>query len=153
MNRSQIAAVLATALVACGCAEGRSVQSGPPEERVEAAIEEVVEVCRQESWTEAAHYFVYRGDDPSRKWQDTLDPSDDEDLRQAERGCEELLRDGFPEPDSAFELGEVNVEEESEGVWYAQEVTFPDDPDAGPIVVALLEVDGLMAIGDIDWYL
>lgn len=121
-----------------------------PEDRAAATIRDAVETCRSEDWAGATAHFAYRGDDESRKWKDTWDPADEKERLRAKAGCDELLYGAFPETDSRYELGELSVEEESEGTWYVQEVSFPEDSDTAPIVVALLEVDGKMVIGDVD---
>ncbi len=162
MHRSRSTLILATALLALGCggepgskggstaSEGEAASGGTPEQRAQAAVHEVVETCRQEDWAAAAPHFVYRGDDASRAWKDTWDPEDEMERLRAKSGCDGLLYGAFPETDSAYELGEIFVEKESEGTWYVQELTFPEEPDAEPVLVALLEIDGRMVVGDVD---
>ena len=139
------AAVLSMA--ACG---GSGAASGTPQERVQTRIDQVVEICQDEDWAKAAGYFTYRGSDRERKYKDTYDASDDRERRSAKRACDALLYEAFPDATASYEFGEYSVEKESEGAWHIQVVKFPEHPNADPLYVAMLEIEGRMVIGDLD---
>ncbi|MDJ0520462.1 MAG: hypothetical protein QNJ90_00150 [Planctomycetota bacterium] len=123
-------------LSACGAGDSKDA-------RARAALEELFAAARAEDYAKAAPRVVYRGRDKDRKWKDTYDAEKPEDRELLERALREVkakVGEGTPE------WLEFRSEKESEGEWLAWKVKTSQ----GTFWFACLEIDGRVALGDID---
>ena len=121
----------------------RNVEIEPAkQEAVKQRILSLFPIIRSMKLAEGAGYVVYRGEDPTRKrWHELCDyAKDKEHVDEVLGRIGRLLQKGEP-VFTAFK-----AQRESEGVWLAWEMTF----GAKQALIACLEIDGTIAIGDID---
>lgn len=142
-------AIALTIVALSGCdSTGRA--AAIPEAKARTLIERTAQACRARAWSEAAGYFAYSGPDRSRKFKDVYEPDNEQELHRVQTGGCDGLFYGFSDPNAEFAFGEFSTDSENEAFWYIQELTFPNDPDASPVHVAMLEIDGRLVIGDVD---
>lgn len=113
-------------------------------------IDRTVAACRAGNWAEAAGYFAYSGSDPTRRYSDVYNPVHEQELMRVKSGGCGGLFYAFPGLDIDYAFGSLSIEKDDDRFWYMQELTFPDDRRADPAVVVMLEIEGRLAIGDID---
>ncbi|MHC5010788.1 MAG: hypothetical protein ACYTG6_07530 [Planctomycetota bacterium] len=117
------------------------------EDRTKAALLTLFEHVNAGRASEAAGHIVYRGTDADRKWKDVYAYEDEDDKRSVDRAIAEirdLLSGGAP----TFE--EFMSETESEGEWLIWRVRFGEGDGAKTGLFACLDIDGTIAVGDID---
>lgn len=121
----------------------RNVEIEPAkQESVKQRLVALFGLARAKKFADAAEYVVYRGEDPARKpWHEVCDYTRDKqrvDVMLTRIG--RLLQKGEPV------FTGFQAQRQSEGVWLVWSATF------GPkkAELACLELDGKIAIGDID---
>ena len=130
-----------------GSAPNNPSSSAKIEDRVKARLTELLGLVKAGKNAEAAAYIVYRGDDEARKWKSVCDYSAADEKRQVDRVCDDLRE--------VIALGKptfvkFDSEKESEGTWLVWEVKFGEGDSAKSIHMACLEIDGKIALGDVD---
>ncbi|MDF1702633.1 MAG: hypothetical protein P1V36_15900 [Planctomycetota bacterium] len=134
--------LLSLALAACGD-PGPAEQPATPQARTQAALQDIFALVRAQDTAALAPRIVYRGEDETRPWKDVCryDAPDEKprvDKMAARVG--KLLGDGTPV------FSAWRSETESEGTWLVWKVKGV----AGSAWFACLEIDGVIALGDID---
>ena len=117
-------------------------------EPVETRLTRLFDLCKSSKWEDAAAFFVYRGEDKTREWKDTLrgdDPAEKGAIREI---CRRIT--GYLDESSGYSFDGVRVERESEGEWHALEVSFQQGEKKKKVIFAFLLIKGQYAIGDID---
>lgn len=137
--RNSMLAAAALGLSACG-------GGGTPQERVDRNISKLVQACsdKQGDYSGAAGLVAYNGSDRARKYK-SLASAEGEDRGILNKTCYTIskLLDGG----KSYTLVRFEEEAESEGTWYVQHMKFPNGEEAA---LAFLEIDGTMALADID---
>jgi hypothetical protein len=132
-------ALSAISLTACG-------GGGTPQERIDSNISKLVAACSDKGgdYSGAAGLIAYTGSDRERKYK-SLASAEGEDRSYLNKQCYKLskLLDGG----KSYTLLKFEQEEESEGIWYIQHMSFPSGAKAS---LAFLEIDGTFALADID---
>jgi hypothetical protein len=125
-------------LTACG-------ESGTPRERVESNLSKLIKACADKGgdYSGAAGLVAYNGSDRNRKYKD-LASAEGEDRSVLNKTCYQLTK--LMNGKNSYVLTQFKEEPESEGTWYVQTVKF----DGGTAQLAFLDIDGTMALGDID---
>lgn len=113
-------------------------------------IDRTVTACRAGNWAEAAGYFAYSGADTTRRYADVYDPTHEEELMRVKSGGCGGLFYAFPAVDIDYAFGPFSIERDGDVLWYMQELYFPGTHQADRAVVAMLEIKGRLAIGDVD---
>lgn len=117
-------------------------------ERVEARLRAFFEVVLAGGGEAAAPFVVYRGDqERERRWKDVCDyrkPAEAAQVDSVVKRVKKLLTAGAPR----FER--FHSETESEGTWLVWHVVFGEGDGAKKAACACLEVQGRIAVGDID---
>ncbi|NBC18831.1 MAG: hypothetical protein GVY18_16125 [Bacteroidetes bacterium] len=134
------------ALLFAGCAGG-----GTPEERVRHTLDELFAICQSADgdYRGAGQYVAYRlRADEDRRWNDTYDTSDPDELSAVNRICYDV--NGYLNDSDGYTFGTFTTETESEGTWLIQEVLFDQGDAEVAAQFAFLEIDGQPALGDID---
>ena len=123
-------------------------QDSESQETVETRLTRLFDICRSDKLEDAASFFVYRGEDKTREWKDTLRA--DNPLEKSALG--ELCRriKGYLDESHGYSFDGVEVKKESEGEWHALEVSFQQGDKAKKVIFAFLLIKGQYAIGDID---
>ena len=133
------AALSTLALTACG-------DAGTPQEQIDANISKLVAACSDKGgdYSGAAGLVAYTGSDRERKYK-SLASAEGEDRSVLNKRCYELskLLDGG----KSYTLVKFEQEQESEGTWYVQHMSFPSGAKAS---LAFLQIDGTYALADID---
>lgn len=139
-TRSIPVVLLSASLMACG-------SSDTPQERVDDAITKLVRTCdnKEGDASGAEGLVAYSGSDKARKYK-SLASADGEDRRYLNKACYEINA-LFPGKERRYTLSEYQTEEEPEGVWHIRKIAATDGKTA---MMAFLEIDGAMALGDID---
>ena len=129
---------LVASLAACG-------ESGTPRERVESNLSKLVKACSDKGgdYSGAAGLVAYSGSDRDRKYKD-LASAEGEDRSSLNKACYKISQ--LMNKKNSYTLMKFEEEPESEGTWYIQTVKF----DGGTAQLAFLDIDGTMALGDID---
>jgi len=125
-------------LTACG-------ESGTPRERVESNLSKLVKACADKGgdYSGAAGLVAYSGSDRDRKYKD-LASAEGEDRSSLNKVCYKISQ--LMNKKNSYTLIKFEEEPESEGTWYVQTVKF----DGGTAQLAFLDINGTMALGDID---
>lgn len=116
-------------------------------EKVKTRLVELFGLVKDNKYSEAAAYFVYRGVDTARKWNDYCKYDTDEEKLAVDRACKEIknmITDG-----GDYEFVKFQTETESEGQWCIWELKFENKPDK-KIYFAFLKIKGKYCLGDID---
>lgn len=113
-------------------------------------IDRTVTACRAGNWAEAAGYFAYSGADTARRYADVYDPAHEEELMRVKSGGCGGLFYAFPAVDIDYAFGSFSIERDGDLSWYLQELNFRGTHQAERAVVAMLEIKGRLAIGDVD---
>ena len=125
---------------------GSVVESGTPQERVDRNISKLVQACSDKGgdYSGAAGLVAYTGPDRARKYKALASAEGEERgiLNQTCYSISKLLDGG-----KSYTLVKFEEETESEGTWYVQYMKFPSGQEAA---LAFLEIDGTMALADID---
>jgi hypothetical protein len=121
----------------------RNVEIEPAKrDAVKQRLVALLELARDKKFADGAPFVVYRGDDPARKpWQETCDYARDKlrvDVMLTR--LRRLLAKGEPV------FTGFQAQRQSEGLWLVWSTTFGDTKTE----LACLELDGKIAIGDID---
>ena len=126
-------------LTACG-------ESGTPRERVESNLSKLVKACSNKAgdYSGAAGLVAYSGSDRSRKYKD-LATAEGEDRSVLNSTCYQISK--LMNGNNSYVLTQFEEEPESEGTWYIQTVKFDGNRTAQ---LAFLDINGTMALGDID---
>ncbi|MBW2260541.1 MAG: hypothetical protein JRG91_01105 [Deltaproteobacteria bacterium] len=124
--------------------------AGPPsvDEAVKQRIEELFMLCKSGDYDEAAGYLVYRGEDELREWKTVHDYSTEEGKKAAHGVCNRIS--ATLSASDSWEFEDFETEEESEGLWLVWEVVFWKGGQRQVVIFAFLEVEGVIALGDID---
>jgi hypothetical protein len=140
LTRSIPVALLSASLMACG-------SSGTPQERVDDAISKLVKTCNNSDGDSsgAEGLVAYSGSDKARKYK-SLASAEGDDRRYLNKACWEINA-LFPGKERRYTLSAYQTEEEPEGVWHVRKIAATDGKTA---MMAFLEIDGAMALGDID---
>lgn len=135
-------ACLALVLAACGNDGPSGTNAMTKEDRTRAALESLFASVRAGDVNAAAARIVYRGKDKDRKWKSVYDADKDDalDIKRAMEDIRRKLGDGEPE------FIEFRSERESEGEWLVWKVKT----EKGEAWFACLDIDGTIALGDID---
>ncbi len=130
---------LCSLLMACG-------ESGTPRERLENNLSKLVKACSDKGgdYSGAAGLVAYNGSDRGRKYKD-LASAEGEDRSVLNKTCYQLSK--LMNGKNSYVLMKFEEEPESEGTWYVQTVKFDGDKTAQ---LAFLDINGTMALGDID---
>lgn len=93
-------------------------------------------------------YFVYRGEDEGRKWNDFYNPGNREEKTMLEKEWArlEMMFTGT----TGYKVKKFYTESESEGVWNILVVTFEGTGSDEESTFAMLKIKDAYAIGDID---
>lgn len=135
-------ACIALPLAGCGNDGPSGTNAMTKEDRTRAALESLFASVRADDAKAAAARIVYRGKDKDRKWKSVYDPAKDDalDIKRAMDGIRRKLGEGTPE------FVEFRSETESEGEWLVWKVKT----EKGETWFACLEIDGTIALGDMD---
>lgn len=140
IHQSLALTVLAVGLVACG-------GPGTPQEKVDDTIVKLIKVCdnRDANYSGAEGLVAYTGSDRARKYKEmaSAEGMDRQVLNKACFDVNKLLSGG----ERRYTLSDYSTEEESEGVWHVRKVTAANGKTAR---MAFLEIDGAMALADVD---
>ncbi|WP_223786909.1 hypothetical protein [Marinicella meishanensis] len=141
MNTRKLFALIAATVLLSACGE-----SGTPQERVENNLSKLVKACSDQGgdYSDAAGLVVYNGSDRDRKFKD-LASAEGEDRSVLNSTCYQLSK--LMNGKNSYVLTQFAEEPESEGTWYIQTVKFDGDRTAQ---LAFLDINGTMALGDID---
>lgn len=135
--------ILSTVLALTACGE-----SGTPRERVEANFHKINKACADKmgDYSGTAGLIAYNGSDRARKYKD-LASAEGEDRAILNKMCYQIssLKKGSDK--NSYTVMGMSEEKESEGTWYVLEVKYPNN-NKGQF--AFLDIDGTMALGDID---
>jgi len=131
-------------------AQGKKPQGKDEEspEPVEMRLARLFDICRSDNLADAASYIVYRGEDKTREWKDTLQADEPAD-RAAIKGICWRIR-SYLDDGSTYSFNGVRVKKESEGEWHALDVSFYQGGKTKKVIFAFLLIKGQFAIGDID---
>ena len=117
-------------------------------EAVETRLASLFDICKSDKPEDAASYIVYRGEDKTREWKDTLHADDPADKAAIVGICWRIK--GYLDESTNYSFDGVRVKRESEGEWHALEVSFYQGEKTKKVIFAFLLVKGQFAIGDID---
>ncbi|WP_271782972.1 hypothetical protein [Aquimarina algiphila] len=117
------------------------------QETVKKTLLTIFELCEQNKCDQLAPYIVYRGKDSKRKWKDTCNSKNKEELERVQNICHRIQE--FQKYDD-YEFSEFITQEESEGKWYVWKLTFNTKETPKIFYFAFLNINGSYAIGDID---
>lgn len=116
-------------------------------EKVRDRLIELFSLCKQDKFSEAASYIVYRGSDETRKWNDVYDSSNAAEMKEVKQVCIGIKYD--LENGGDIEFAEFKTETESEGEWCIWKVQF-NSGKKNKVYFAFLEINGKYCLGDID---
>jgi hypothetical protein len=123
--------------------------TGDPKMDSKAAANTLFGFVKESDFKSAAPLIVYRGKDEARKWKTVCDYSQAEEKSQVDKTCSKIR--GMMRDLDHQEFGSYLTETESEGTWHIWEVSFfyTDGTDQ-TVILAFLEINGVMALGDIE---
>ncbi len=152
--RYHLVGLLGSVLVLAAACGGNSASNGGQAAgsgegaQARAALEQLFALAQAEKHEEAAAYVVYRGQaDKERRWKDTSNYAKIAEKAQVDGICMRLrmaMKSGEP----TFE--KFRTEKESEGEWLIWTVAFGSGEYAMRMHISCLEVNGRIAVGDID---
>jgi hypothetical protein len=116
-------------------------------ERVKGRLVELFELAKDDKYSDAASYIVYRGMDESRKWKDVYDYENAKDQEDVVNICSRIKT--YLEIGGDYEFRKFKTETESEGEWFIWEVSFYKLEDKR-VYFAFLKIKGKYCLGDID---
>ena len=116
-------------------------------EKVKATLLQLFEYCANDDYYNCAFYFVYRGDDTTRKWVDVYDYTNEKDKNDVVEMCKQVKN--IVESGGEFLFKKFTTEKESEGTWCVWQVTF-EKGSKKTAYFACLKRKGKYALGDID---
>jgi hypothetical protein len=125
--------------------QGQDAESAEP---VEIRLARLFDICKSDKLEDAASYFVYRGEDKTREWKDTLHADNPADKAAITGICWRIK--SYLDESSNYSFDGVKVEKESEGEWHALDVSFCQGDKSKKVIFAFLLIKGQFAIGDID---
>jgi flagellar biosynthesis GTPase FlhF len=123
-------------------------QTTSKDEAVKATLERLFALCAVNNYDKAADYLVYRGPDKTRKWKDSLNPTNPEERKAAEGACRSIK--SMLEDLGDFQYEKFFTQKQSEGEWLAWEGTFNKSGNKEKYLFAFLDIGGRYALGDID---
>ncbi len=105
---------------------------------------------KQGSFSKASGYVVYRGgiNGGERDWKDTANYSAENDRILVDGICYRLHSNLNADPN--YKIVKYQTETESEGTWMVLTINYTKDGVPKKMMVAFLEIKGVLAIGDID---
>jgi hypothetical protein len=104
---------------------------------------------KQGSFSKAAGYVVYREEgDVKRRWKDTCNYTSEDERKAVDGICYRLHSNLNADPN--YKIVKYQSETESEGTWMVLTVNYMKNGVAKKMMVAFLEIKGVLAIGDID---
>lgn len=116
-------------------------------EKVKTRMIELFELVKENNYSDAASYLVYRGEDKSRKWKDHYDYNNETEGLDVDRLCKEI--NAMLTGGGGYEFVKFRTETESEGQWCIWELKFENIPDS-KFYFACLKIKGKYCLGDID---
>lgn len=108
---------------------------------------------KQGSYSKASGFVVYRGDRiegnvGKREWKDTTNYSNEDERILVDGICYRLHSNLNADPH--YKIVKYQTETESEGTWMVLTVNYTKNGVLKKMMVAFLEIKGVLAIGDID---
>ncbi|MDA1195768.1 MAG: hypothetical protein O2894_11360, partial [Planctomycetota bacterium] len=142
--RTRLLPLLAALALLAGCGDPTPGPAAPPDQRdrTRAAILEIIELARADNGPGLAARVVYRGDDPARRWKSVCNYADPEEKRYVDSTAARIKKDMVT---GELAFVEWRSETESEGTWLVWKVK-----GATAAWFACLDIDGTVAVGDID---
>ncbi|HEX8887634.1 MAG TPA: hypothetical protein VF779_00550 [Pyrinomonadaceae bacterium] len=123
-------------------------QDAASPEAVEIRLARLFDICRSDKPEDAASYIVYRGEDKTREWKDTLHADEPADKAAIVGICWRIK--SYLDQSTNYSFDGVHVKKESEGEWHALDASFYQGEKAKKVIFAFLLINGQFAIGDID---
>ena len=116
-------------------------------EKVKERLQELFELCLNDDYSEAASYFVYRGQDTSRKWIDVYCSENEEDMKEVRGLCNRIK--GYIYENLEYSFYKYYEEEESEKEWFVWELWFTHKEEQPRIkIFRFLIINNEYALGD-----
>jgi hypothetical protein len=125
--------------------QGQDAESPEP---VELRLAGLFDICQSDKLEDAASYFVYRGEDKTREWKDTLHADEPADKAAIVGICRRIK--SYLDESTNYSFDNIQVQRESEGEWHALTVSFYQNNKRKKVIFAFLLIKGQYAIGDID---
>ena len=101
------------------------------------------------TFTKAARYIVYRGEDKSRRWKDFSDYTRENEKQHVDEICARINK--TVNQDSRYQLLDYATNKESEGTWHTVTVAYSKNGEERRALFAFLFIKGRFVLGDIDW--
>jgi hypothetical protein len=114
---------------------------------VKTALINLFEYSANKDYSNVAQYFVYLGEDSTRKWVDVYDysrESDKNDVISISDKVKNLLENG-----GEFEFKEFKTKKESQVEWYVWLINF-EKGSKQKVYFACLKINGKYVLGNID---
>lgn len=133
----------------------------PDSAAIAKTLNELLTICRTVDFADpkvremgtfykAAPYIIYRGDDKSRSWKDFANYSNEAEKEGVDQVC--LKINNSVNQDTAYKILAYRTKKESEGIWYALEISYVRKGVSKKATYAFLKVNGRFGLGDIDIY-
>lgn len=100
------------------------------------------------TFSKAAPYIVYRGNDKKRSWKDVANYFNAEEKKRVDEVCNKI-NNGINR-DSSFRVIKYFTETESEGKWHVLLVSYTAKGKSRQSAFAFLKIKNRFALGDID---
>lgn len=110
------------------------------------AFRELYVACTSGDLATAATRIVYRGDDETRRWREPVNLEEPAERVEVEGICQRIAE--MNPGNGPVRVAEYESETESEGTWHV--LTLELAATGETVVFAFLELEGGLALGDID---
>jgi hypothetical protein len=114
-----------------------------------ARTKALLALCAKQDYTQAAPFFLYRGENAAERWQRPVNVAVPEEEKFVKDMVNRIY--GWLQRDAKPALGEYNTTTNTVGEWHAQQVIFgASTPDPLSRDFGYLYIGGDYRIGDID---